>query len=54
MQPIRRTSNAPVDAVLLLIRTFMDEVHYNERGNEVILIKRRRRSVPVGDGSEAA
>jgi CheY-like chemotaxis protein/anti-sigma regulatory factor (Ser/Thr protein kinase) len=27
---------------LLLMRTFMDEVHYNERGNAVILTKRRR------------
>jgi len=26
---------------LLLMRTFMDEVRYNERGNEVTLIKRR-------------
>jgi CheY-like chemotaxis protein len=27
---------------VLLIRTFMDEVHYNARGNEITLIKRRR------------
>ncbi|HVW03267.1 MAG TPA: ATP-binding protein [Planctomycetaceae bacterium] len=27
---------------VLLIRTFMDEVHYNSRGNEITLIKRRR------------
>jgi anti-sigma regulatory factor (Ser/Thr protein kinase) len=26
---------------LVLMRTFMDEVFYNERGNEVTLIKRR-------------
>jgi CheY-like chemotaxis protein/anti-sigma regulatory factor (Ser/Thr protein kinase) len=26
---------------LLLIQTFMDEVHFNERGNEITLIKRR-------------
>jgi len=25
---------------LLLMRTFMDEVHFNEVGNEVVLIKR--------------
>jgi CheY-like chemotaxis protein len=44
----------PCGRGLLLIRTFMDEVHYNERGNEVILIKRRRPGMPVGDDSEAA
>jgi CheY-like chemotaxis protein len=44
----------PCGRGLLLIRTFMDEVHYSERGNEVILIKRRRPGMPVGDGSEAA
>lgn len=27
---------------LMLIRTFMDEVRYNDRGNEVTLVKRRR------------
>jgi CheY-like chemotaxis protein len=37
----------PCGRGLLLIRTFMDEVHYNERGNEVILIKRRRPGMPV-------
>ena len=26
---------------LLLIRTFMDEVHHNDRGNEITMIKRR-------------
>jgi CheY-like chemotaxis protein/anti-sigma regulatory factor (Ser/Thr protein kinase) len=26
---------------LLLVRTFMDEVHYNERGNQVRMVKRR-------------
>jgi len=26
---------------LLLIRTFMDEVRHNDRGNEVTLVKRR-------------
>ncbi len=26
---------------LLLIRTFMDEVHHNERGNEITLVRRR-------------
>jgi anti-sigma regulatory factor (Ser/Thr protein kinase) len=28
---------------ILLMRTFMDEVDYNEQGNEVTLVKRRRR-----------
>jgi len=27
---------------LLLIRTFMDEVHFNEKGNRITLVKRRR------------
>jgi CheY-like chemotaxis protein/anti-sigma regulatory factor (Ser/Thr protein kinase) len=27
---------------LLLIRTFMDEVRHNEKGNEIVLVKRRR------------
>ncbi|HEY7153302.1 MAG TPA: response regulator [Gemmataceae bacterium] len=27
---------------LLLIRTFMDEVRHNERGNEIVMVKRRR------------
>jgi CheY-like chemotaxis protein/anti-sigma regulatory factor (Ser/Thr protein kinase) len=27
---------------LLLIRTFMDEVRHNDKGNEIVLIKRRR------------
>jgi CheY-like chemotaxis protein len=44
----------PCGRGLLLIRTFMDEVQYNERGNEVTLIKRRRPGMPLGDGSEAA
>jgi anti-sigma regulatory factor (Ser/Thr protein kinase) len=26
---------------LLLIRTFMDEVRHNERGNEITMVKRR-------------
>ena len=29
---------------LLLIRTFMDEVHHNDRGNEITMIKRRTAS----------
>ena len=29
---------------LLLIRTFMDEVRHNDKGNEIVLIKRRRAS----------
>jgi hypothetical protein len=32
----------------------MDEVRYNDRGNEVVLIKRRRPGMPVGDDSGAA
>ncbi len=44
----------PCGRGLLLIRTFMDEVHYNDRGNEVVLIKRRRHGMPFGDGTEAA
>ncbi len=31
---------------LLLMQTFMDEVRFNERGNEVTLVKRRRPSSP--------
>ena len=31
---------------ILLIRTFMDEVHYNERGNEVTMIKHNPRAAP--------
>ncbi|MGH7174342.1 MAG: response regulator [Gemmataceae bacterium] len=27
---------------LLLIRTFMDEVHHNDKGNEIVMVKRRR------------
>jgi anti-sigma regulatory factor (Ser/Thr protein kinase) len=27
---------------LLLIRTFMDEVRFNDRGNEITLVKRAR------------
>jgi CheY-like chemotaxis protein len=27
---------------MFLIRTFLDEVHHNERGNEITLVKRRR------------
>ncbi len=32
---------------LLLIRTFMDEVRFNDRGNEITLVKRARAEVPV-------
>jgi anti-sigma regulatory factor (Ser/Thr protein kinase) len=32
---------------LLLIRTFMDEVHHNAKGNEVVMIKRRRVPSPT-------
>jgi CheY-like chemotaxis protein/anti-anti-sigma regulatory factor len=38
---------------LLLMRTFMDEVTFNDRGNEVTLIKRRRLHHPV-DRSDMA
>ena len=33
---------------LLLIRTFMDEVNFNEKGNEITLIKRCKESCSVG------
>ncbi len=35
---------------LLLMRTFLDEVRYNERGNEVTLIKRASRTLAGGSG----
>ena len=38
---------APCGRGLLLMRTFMDEVHFNEKGNEVTLVKRR--TVPPSD-----
>jgi CheY-like chemotaxis protein len=44
----------PCGRGLLLIRTFMDEVQYNDRGNEVVLVKRRRKTTPAEDDSEAA
>lgn len=34
---------------LLLMQTFMDEVRFNERGNEVTLIKRRKSPAPAQD-----
>ncbi len=37
----------PCGRGLLLMRTFMDEVHFNEKGNEVTLVKRR--TVPPSD-----
>jgi hypothetical protein len=33
------------------MRTFMDDVRFNEKGNEVTLVKRR---IPEGDLEEAA
>jgi CheY-like chemotaxis protein len=44
----------PCGRGLLLIRTFMDEVHYSERGNEVVLIKRRRHLHSAGDATGPA
>lgn len=37
----------PCGRGLLLIRTFMDEVHHNERGNEITLVLRRRDMDPT-------
>jgi CheY-like chemotaxis protein len=34
----------------LLMRTFMDEVFYNEAGNEITLVKRRGRTISPGKG----
>ena len=34
---------------ILLMRTFMDEVRYNDRGNEVTLVKRRAVPVPAAE-----
>ncbi|HEY7313230.1 MAG TPA: response regulator [Gemmataceae bacterium] len=33
---------------LLLIRTFMDEVRHNDKGNEIVMVKRRRVGPPAG------
>ena len=33
---------------LLLIRTFMDEVYHNERGNEIAMIKRHQPVMGAG------
>ncbi len=46
----------PCGRGLLLMHTFMDEVHYNESGNEVRLVKRRKNvtsdePIEVGSGS---
>lgn len=37
---------------LLLMRAFLDEVIYNEQGNEVTLIKRRKTKAPAGTGAK--
>jgi CheY-like chemotaxis protein len=39
----------PCGRGLLLMRTFMDEVRYNDAGNEVTLVKRRSGRSPSGD-----
>jgi len=46
----------PCGRGLLLMRTFMDEVHFNGNGNEVVLVKRRRRAADesADDESEVA
>lgn len=36
---------------VMLMHAFMDEVHYNERGNQVTLVKVRRKSPPDGSGN---
>jgi CheY-like chemotaxis protein len=38
---------------LFLIRTFMDEVRYNDTGNEITLIKRRRTALPANKPAAA-
>ncbi len=43
----------PCGRGVLLMRTFMDEVVYNDRGNAVTLTKRRRGDVPGGQGEES-
>ena len=40
-RPTPPTSTKEFGRGLLLIRTFMDEVHHNARGNEITMIKRR-------------
>jgi CheY-like chemotaxis protein/anti-sigma regulatory factor (Ser/Thr protein kinase) len=35
---------------LLLVRTFMDEVHFNEKGNQITLVKRRNPSCARASG----
>jgi anti-sigma regulatory factor (Ser/Thr protein kinase) len=42
--------DGPIGRGITLMRTIMDEVRYNDRGNEVTLIKR---SVPESDGDPA-
>ena len=44
----------PCGRGLLLMYTFMDEVHYNEAGNEVKLIKRRKFVIPDDTPSSEA
>jgi CheY-like chemotaxis protein len=39
----------PCGRGLLLMRTFMDEVHFNGRGNEVTLVKRRKSAAPADE-----
>ena len=34
---------------LLLIRTFMDEVHHNDVGNEITMVKRRGGAAPLDE-----
>lgn len=41
----------PCGRGVLLMRTFMDEVTYNETGNQVTLIKRRARTSDNGNGT---
>ncbi len=41
----------PTGRGLLLMKTFMDDVQYSPRGNEVTLIKQRRATPPAGDAA---
>jgi CheY-like chemotaxis protein/anti-sigma regulatory factor (Ser/Thr protein kinase) len=37
---------------VMLMRTFMDEVKFNEHGNQVTLVKRQKNSTPAAENSE--
>jgi CheY-like chemotaxis protein/anti-sigma regulatory factor (Ser/Thr protein kinase) len=46
--------DTPCGRGVLLMRSFMDEVHFGHRGNEVTLLKRRASSVATAAASELA